>query len=90
MGTERVPLPIENCGSWFKFLCPKHWGQLERTEHFDVRYCSTCCRNVYYCDSLDVVEEHRKAGNCICVEAGLEEEDLTMYLGEMWADDQSD
>jgi hypothetical protein len=84
MQERRVPLPIENCRSWFKFFCPKTWGQLERTSQFDVRYCTTCRRNVFYCDSLEKLEEHRKAGHCICVEAGVEDEDYTMMLGEPW------
>jgi len=82
MGERRIPLPIENCRSWFKFLCPKTWGQFERTRQLDVRYCSTCRQNVYYCDSLEAVEEHRRAGHCICIEAGVADEDVTMYLGE--------
>jgi hypothetical protein len=82
MGERKIPLPIENCRSWFKFLCPKTWGQLERTKQWEVRYCTTCRQNVFYCDSLEAVKEHRRAGHCICVETGLDDEDLTMYLGE--------
>jgi hypothetical protein len=79
----RTPLPIENCRTWFKFLCPKTWGQLERTRQLDVRYCSTCRKNVFYCDSLELVEEHRKVGHCICVEAGVDG-DSSAFLGEPW------
>jgi hypothetical protein len=75
-------LPIENCRRWFRFLCPKEWSQLERTSHFDVRHCTGCNKDVYYCDSIEGVEEHRKAGHCICVEAQVQEEDFTMFLGE--------
>ncbi len=81
MRERRTPLAIANCRGWFKFLCPKTWGQLERTNQLDVRYCPTCRQNVFYCDSLKALEEHRKAGHCVCVEAGVEE-DRTMYLGE--------
>lgn len=80
---KRTPLPVENCRSWFKFLCPRKWGQLERTGQFDVRHCSTCGKSVYLCDSIEAVEEHRRAGHCICVEAGVEEEDYTQMLGEV-------
>ena len=82
MAERRIPLPIENCRRWFKFLCPKTWGQLERTNQFDVRYCLSCRKNVYYCDSLEAVAEHRQAGHCICIEAGVEEDDPSQYLGE--------
>lgn len=81
MEERRTPLPIEGCRTWFTFLCPKTWSQLERTKQLDVRYCSTCRRDVFFCDSLEAVEEHRRAGRCICVQAGVEE-DATMYLGE--------
>jgi hypothetical protein len=87
MGERRIPLPIENCRSWFKFLCPKTWGQLERTKQWDVRYCTTCRQNVFYCDSPEAGTEHRRAGHCICVETGLEADDLTMYLGEPWSEE---
>ncbi|MGE3805296.1 MAG: hypothetical protein AB7K24_11545 [Gemmataceae bacterium] len=80
---ERTPLPIENCRAWFKFLCPKTWGQLERTELIDVRYCGHCRRNVYLCDSMAALEEHRARGDCICVLATAAEEDVEESLGMM-------
>jgi hypothetical protein len=84
MREGKIPLPIEHCRSWFKFLCPKTWSQLERTTQLDVRYCSTCRQNVFYCDSLEAVEEHRRAGHCICIEAGTTDQEDTMCLGEPW------
>ena len=82
MSERRTALPVENCRRWFKFLCPQTWSQLERTSQLDVRYCPSCRRNVYYCDSPEAAEAHRQAGNCLCVEAGAEDEDLTEYIGE--------
>ena len=82
MAGRLVPLVIENCRRWFKFLCPKTWGQLERTGQFDVRYCPSCRKDVYYCASLEAVEEHRRTGHCLCIEVGVEDEDSALYLGE--------
>ena len=86
MSERRTVLPIENCRRWFRFLCPREWSQLERTNRFDVRHCPGCRKDVYYCDSLEAVEEHRRAGHCICVEAHVEAEDYTTYLGEPTAE----
>lgn len=79
---RKMPLPIENCRSWFKLLCPKTWSQLERTNQTDVRYCPICRQNVYYCESSEAVEEHRRAGHCLCIAAGSEKEDDTIHFGE--------
>jgi hypothetical protein len=62
-----VRLPIENCRSWFRFLCPRAWSQLERTGQLNVRHCPTCRRDVHYCETLEDVEEHRRAGHCLVV-----------------------
>jgi hypothetical protein len=88
MSEQRVPLPIENCRRWFRFLCPQTWSQLERTTQLDVRHCPSCRRDVYYCDTREAVEEHRQAGHCVCVEARArtEDEDLIEYIGEPGSD----
>jgi hypothetical protein len=73
---RRIRLPVENCPRWFKFLCPKTWSQFDRTSQLDVRFCQSCRKNVYYCDSEEAVEEHRQAGHCICVEVSVGDDDL--------------
>jgi hypothetical protein len=82
MSARKIPLLIEGCRIWFRFLCPKSWSQLDRTNSLDVRHCSTCNKDVYYCDSLEALAEHRQAGHCVCVETGLEEPDFILVLGE--------
>jgi hypothetical protein len=82
---DRTPVPIENCRAWFKFLCPKTWSQFDRTELVDVRFCPHCRRNVYLCDSLESVEEHRASGDCICIELASKPENLeeSVMMGEI-------
>ena len=53
---------IENCPSWFKFLCPRTWSQLARTPQLDVRQCDICGRKVYRCESAQEIEVHTRAG----------------------------
>jgi hypothetical protein len=87
MDEHRTSLPIENCRRGFKFLCPKTWSQLERTEQLDMRFCPACRKNVYYCDSLEAIEEHRRAGHCMCIESGVQDTDYSQILGEPLPDE---
>jgi hypothetical protein len=84
MDEYRTPLPIENCRRWFKFLCPKTWSQLERTEQLDMCFCPACRKNVYCCDCQQAIEEHRRAGHCICIESGMRQTD---FIGEPCPDE---
>lgn len=58
-------LPIENCE--FMVDCPRRLEELSPTEDPKVRYCSHCKSNVYQCDSLQELNEHRNADHCIAL-----------------------
>jgi hypothetical protein len=66
------------------FRCPKTWSSLEGTDDPGVRFCATCKKNVYYCDTLELLEEHRAAGHCIVVEdRTAETEEAQYWMGEV-------
>jgi len=81
-------VPIQNCDRLFKFRCPKTWSALEATDEIGVRFCPSCKRQVYLCESPEEVEHHQ--GDCIAVRIEppkritLDEldEDECHYLGE--------
>jgi hypothetical protein len=77
-------LPIANCRSWFRFLCPQTWSQLDRTGEANVRHCRICRKNVYYCMTEEEFLEHQAAGHCVVVDVdpGKEELDKLQALGE--------
>lgn len=87
MAEQPTILPIENCRRWFRFLCPKEWEQLERTDRVDVRHCPGCRKDVYYCDSPEKVAMHRRAGDCVCVVVQGEAEEKFAWLGQLDLDD---
>ena len=58
--------PIQDCKKLFKFLCPKKWENLQRTEREKVRFCNSCRKNVYLRSTGGEIESHK--GMCIAVE----------------------
>jgi hypothetical protein len=66
---------ILNCGEAsaqqlvvrFQYACPNQWETLSPTAEAGVRYCADCQRKVYFCDSLESVEQRALAGDCITV-----------------------
>jgi hypothetical protein len=66
---------ILNCGQAstlplvvrFRYQCPNQWETLPPTQEAGVRYCSECRGNVYYCESVESVEQHASKGDCIAV-----------------------
>ena len=76
---------IEECRSWFKFICPQKWDCLARTSDFDVRFCNQCGKNVYLANSQAEFLEHKKLGRCVAVIVNRREEigvDAAEVLGE--------
>src|SRR5262249_36539754 len=64
--------PIENCGLRFKFRCPKKWDQLKSTGDDAQRFCETCRKTVYYCDSIEEGRRHAWQGDCIAIDLRVE------------------
>lgn len=64
-------VPVENCGVEFRFRCPKQWEQLQPTAEEDVRYCTQCRQQVFFCSSIDVAQTHAALGECVAVDPRL-------------------
>ncbi|MCE9555466.1 MAG: hypothetical protein K8T91_19130 [Planctomycetes bacterium] len=81
-----MPFPIQNCGRLLKFRCPKSWGGLQATDDFNVRFCTSCQKQVYLCESPEDIERHK--GDCIALNIKpskrieLQELEEGYYLGE--------
>ncbi len=72
-----MSLPIENCRRLFRFRCPQTWDRLDPTEDVNVRFCPTCCKNVYFCETEEEIRQH--AGQCIAVEDSEQDD----WLGDI-------
>ena len=59
---------IRNCH--FRFRCHMEWDDLKVTERDDIRFCSECSQNVYYCD--DRFDLAREIANNRCVAVPVE------------------
>lgn len=55
----------------FSFKCNLSWFSLKRTIHDNIRFCSTCSRNVYKIENEFDLKKHIQANDCI------------FYLGEI-------
>jgi hypothetical protein len=81
-----MQFPIENCRRLFRFRCPMTWDELKATDDYDVRHCSVCQKNVYFCYTLEDVKYHKGRGDCIVVEVSDEGHSIldnpSHYLGE--------
>jgi uncharacterized protein (TIGR02996 family) len=62
--------PIEKCRAEpaFSFRCPREWGGLATTEREDVRYCSSCTKQVHYCTSVPEARDHAARGECVALD----------------------
>ena len=78
----RYTNPIRNCVVEFRKLCPLKWESLGKTPDPGVRLCTTCSRDVYFCDSDEEAIHHAKAGHCIAKPQPDGSDLLPIYLGE--------
>jgi uncharacterized protein (TIGR02996 family) len=70
---------VEGCGkstgeTWrprFDFVCEKTWADLRPTADGTVRHCSSCDKDVHFCDNLADAREHSEEGRCIAVDLGV-------------------
>jgi hypothetical protein len=58
-------LDIENCASDWEFQCPKSWNGLTVTDRADERFCNTCQERVYFCNTVEQLEEHTMHRRCV-------------------------
>jgi uncharacterized protein (TIGR02996 family) len=62
-------VPIENCELGFEFECPMQWSKLQATKNPEVRFCDTCKKAVYYCQTIDKAQRHARAGRCVAIDS---------------------
>ena len=60
--------PIERCDVAFEFQCPKEWGSLTPTGQSDVRFCTACDKQVYYCLTVGDARRRSSRGECVAVD----------------------
>ena len=58
---------IRNCPPLFAFECPKLWQELEPTEEEHRRYCSTCEKSVYECNTPEELVNLGAEGKCVAL-----------------------
>jgi hypothetical protein len=56
---------IRNCKVQFRKVCPKTWAQLAPTPAEGVKFCRTCDREVFLCETDVDAVEHARAGHCL-------------------------
>lgn len=73
---------IRNCDKAFRFVCPKNWADLVRTEIESQRFCESCERTVYLCVTDADTLEHARAGHCVAREMPDSSELPRLVLGQ--------
>jgi uncharacterized protein (TIGR02996 family) len=62
---------LEACRMSFQFECPKHWEKLTPTNDTNIRFCASCKRNVYHCETLQDAQAHANRGDCVALTVAL-------------------
>jgi hypothetical protein len=61
-------LTLRNCT--FTFECTAHWDELTKIPgQKDVRSCSKCQKEVYYCKSDSALVRHVRLNHCVAIHA---------------------
>lgn len=70
---------LEACRVRFQFECPARWDRLTPTADVRVRYCGSCDRAVFFCDTLADAQRHAAVGECVAITPALvrRQDDLT-------------
>jgi hypothetical protein len=85
--------PIEGCVS-FRFKCPKQWSALATTDSPIVRHCSTCNKDVYFCQDAYEIRHRATRGDCVAFCQSLDrakaleqfDDELVTMMGEVAAE----
>ncbi len=79
--TAVAKVAIENCGVRWRFQCPKKWSELEETYSPDVRFCSACRKDVFFCDSVEKARRvAENVGVCVAIDLGVIRRDGDMDM----------
>lgn len=91
MPTDKPSLPeseLWNCPKLLKLECPMRWDDLAPTADADVRFCGSCERDVFWCDTPEDFIRHGQRGRCVAIprevtpQAGVEDPHAVLSLGE--------
>jgi uncharacterized protein (TIGR02996 family) len=81
---------IENCHPHrqeleVEYECPLRWDHLRPLGMLSERYCDSCQRIVYYCDSIEHASSHAMMGDCVAIDARVLRgaEDLPLSFAEL-------
>lgn len=70
--TAVAKVPIENCNVRWRFQCPKKWSELEETRSPEVRFCSACRKDVFFCGSVEKARRMAEdVGACVAIDLGV-------------------
>ncbi len=69
MAVSRIP--VENCGTRWTFICPRKWSEFRETADPEIRFCSTCEQNVYYCHSVEEARERASQRQCVTLDVRI-------------------
>ena len=58
---------MTKCKITLEFECAKNWDELPESAESH-RFCGQCEQNVYWVDSIEDLNKHAEAGNCIAYE----------------------
>jgi hypothetical protein len=73
---------IRNCTVKFRKVCPQRWEHLAPATTEGVRFCTTCRREVFWCETDVEAVAHAQAGHCIAKPApDLSGSPRTAFLG---------
>ncbi len=56
---------IRNCH--FQYRCHKEWDELTVTEQEEVRFCSECSKNVYFCEDRFALARAIAKNHCVAI-----------------------
>jgi hypothetical protein len=56
---------IRNC--IFSFKCEMKWGKLNETDDENIKFCDSCQKEVYFCNSDEELVEAIKRNKCVSI-----------------------
>ena len=59
---------VQNCRL---LRCPLRWDALTETEEPGVKHCSSCEKNVYFCENLDDARERAANNQCVAIHSSV-------------------
>ena len=67
---------IKNC---FEFVCPLKWDNFQKTDNKNIRFCSTCEKQVFKASDLDSFDTLANENKCV---AYMESDGTPSIMGE--------